>query len=70
MSRNKKETQLWHINSTYLPQDTQACGKKLAFSMCLLQYLHNTDEAHIGRNRGTHVYYRRYSEVVFQMKHQ
>ena len=30
---------------------TQACGMKLTFSMCLLQCLHCTDEAHIGRNR-------------------
>ena len=29
---------------------TQACGIELAFSMCLLQCLHCTDEAHIGRN--------------------
>ena len=32
---------------------TQAYGIKLAFAMCLLQCLHCTDEAHIGRNRGT-----------------
>ena len=35
---------------------TQACGIKLAFSTCLLQCLHCTDEAHIGRNRGSPVY--------------
>ena len=34
---------------------TQACGIKLAFAMCLLQCLHCTDEAHIGRNRGSPV---------------
>ena len=34
---------------------TQACGIKLAFSMCLLQCMHYNDEAHIGRNRGSPV---------------
>ena len=34
---------------------TQAWGIKLAFAMCLLQSLHCTDEAHIGRNRGSPV---------------
>ena len=34
---------------------TRACGIKLAFAMCLLQCLHCTDEAHIGRNRGSPV---------------
>ena len=45
---------LWHGKvSALVPQvlATQACGIKLAFSMCLLQWLHCTDEAHIGRNR-------------------
>ena len=32
-----------------------ACGVKLAFSTCMLQCLHCTDEAHIGRNRGSPV---------------
>ena len=32
---------------------TQAYGIKLDFAMCLLQCLHCTDEAHLGRNRGT-----------------
>ena len=32
---------------------TQACGINLAFSMCLIQCLHCTDDAHIGRNRGS-----------------
>ena len=44
---------LWHGKASALVLQvlaTQACGIKLAFSMCLLQCLHCTDEAHIGRN--------------------
>ena len=48
---------LWHgkVSALVVLQvlATKACGIKLAFAMCLLQCLHCTDEAHIGRNRGT-----------------
>ena len=49
---------LWRgkVSALFLQMSaTQACGKVISFSMCLLPCLHCTDEAHMGRIRGSPV---------------